>query len=313
MTMQAVRALLVGLGALWLSSAAAMADPVAIARTRAEPVLLESVAYDAEGRLLVSSVHARGVFTVMPDGQLRRWSQRGARHVVFGIAADPPRNALWGAVATPGAPGLVRFDLRTGRRTALFAAPQSAQWFGDLAVGPDGAVYVSDAKAGRVYRLPAGGVTLEQIASVDGGSIQGLAVSPDGERLVFANYGDGLWGLTISTGALARLPQPAGSELRGVDGVTRAGNDLVIVQNGVAPPRVLRLKLDAGWSAVVGLEVMVRGGAMEEPTSGVVREGAFVFVSRSQWTEFGEDLAPRVGAHAPAVISTLPLPSSAPP
>ncbi len=284
----------------------AHADPVPVTQTRAEPLLIESLAYDTAGRMLVSSVHAQGVFRIAPDGALRRWSARNARYPVFGIAADPPRRALWGAIG--GArPGLVRFDLRSGRRTALIAAPAEAQWFGDLAVGPDGAVYVSDAKAGHVFRLAPGASAMVRIASVPRGSFQGLAVSPDGTRLVFANYRDGFWGLDLASGVLAKLEAPADAQLRGVDGVTRDGAALIAVQNGVAPPRVLRLTLDAGWTAIARVDVLARDAGMAEPTGGVVRDGEFVFVSRSQWTEFGEDLVPKTARPAPAVISRLPL------
>lgn len=285
---------------------AAHADPAPQAQTRAEPVLLESLAFDGAGRMLVSSVHAQGVFRIAPNGALRRWSARNARYPIFGIAADPQRRALWGAIGG-ATPGLVRFDLRSGRRTAYVAGPAEAQWFGDLALGPDGAVYVSDAKAGHVFRLARGATVLERIASVPRGSFQGLALSPDGTRLVFANYRDGFWGLDLASRVLTKLEAPSDAQLRGVDGVTRDGASLIAVQNGVAPPRVLRLTLNAGWTAIESVDVLARDAGMAEPTSGVVRNGQFVFVSRSQWTEFGEDLIAKTPAPAPAVISSLAL------
>ena len=302
------------LGLVLFCSGLAHADPVAIARTRRAPILVEALAFDHRDRLLVSSVHAVGIYRLRQDGALRRWSSRGATQGVFGIVADPARNTLWAASSgsahggDPDArPTLLRFDLRNGRLKQRFEAPTGAKSFGDVALGPDGAVYVSESGAGRVFRAKPGAAALDVVADIGGrGSPQGLAVSPDGKVLVFAGYGSGLHRVDLASGAHARIETPAGMELRGVDGLARDGASLIAVQNGVAPPRVIRIRLNADWSAMEGLDVLVRDGGMQEPTGGIVREGAFIFVSRSQWTDFGTDGKPKSSEPSPAVISRVP-------
>jgi sugar lactone lactonase YvrE len=308
-----------------LASAAFAAEPAPIVRTRAEPLLIESVAFDSRGGMLVSSVHAGGVFRVARDGRLVRWSKgdarNGAQPGVFGIVSDPARHALWAATAggphsaTPArAPAIVRYDLRTGRARQIVNGSATAKSFGDVALGPDGSVFVSDSGAGDVLRLRPGASSFEVLARLgDRGSPQGLAVSPDGKALIFAGYGSGLHRVDLASGAYARIETPAGMELRGIDGVARDGASLVAVQNGIAPPRVLRIRLNADWSAIEGLDVLVRDGGMQEPTGGVVRNGQFVFVSRSQWTDFDAQGRPTSAAPAPAVVSRLPLGTDAAP
>lgn len=300
--------------ALLLLAGAAHADPLPVAQTRAAPLLVEAVAYDHRDRLLVSTVHATGIYRLQKNGALKRWSPRGATQGVFGIVADRARGDLWAASTgsahggDPAArPALLRFDLRNGRLKQRIAAPEGAKSFGDVAVGDDGAVYVSDSGAGNVLRLRPGAAALEQIATLGAdGSPQGLAVSPDGRTLVFAGYGTGLHRVDLTTGAYARVPTPQGMELRGVDGVVRDADDLIVIQNGVAPPRVLRLALNADWSAIERLDILVRDAGMQEPTGGVVRNDSFVFVSRSQWTDFGTDGKPKSPQPSPAVISRVP-------
>ncbi|TPW08415.1 MAG: hypothetical protein FD124_379 [Alphaproteobacteria bacterium] len=285
------------LGLLLLSAGLAHADPVVVARTRAEPILVEAVAYDHRDRLLVSSVHATGIYRVRPDGGLRRWSARASTQGVFGIAVDIARNDLWAASTgsvhggDPSAsPALLRFNLRNGDLRQTIAAPDGAKSFGDVALGPDGSVYVSDSGTGDVLRLRPGATALEKLVSLGAlASPQGLAVSPDGRVLVFAGYGSGLHRIDLATGAHVRIETPTGMELRGVDGVARIDGDLLLVQNGVAPPRVLRLALNDDWSSIERLDVLVRDGGMQEPTVGVVHGSDFVFVSRSQWTDFEAD------------------------
>lgn len=309
------------LGLLLFCTGVAHADPVAIARTRSEPILVEALAFDHRDRLLVSSVHATGIYRLQKNGALKRWSRRGATQGVFGIVADPARHDLWAASSgsahggDPAArPALLRFDLRNGRLKQSFPAPEGAKSFGDVALGPDGTVYVSESGAGRVFRVKPGAAALDLVADLGArGSPQGLAVSPDGKVLVFAGYGSGLHRVDLASGVTARIETPAGVELRGVDGVARDGASLIAVQNGVAPPRVVRVRLNADWSAIEGLDVLVRDGGMQEPTGGVVREGAFVFVSRSQWTDFGEDGRPKSAAPDAAVISRMELAAPTPP
>jgi hypothetical protein len=301
-----------------LAAAQPAAVPVPLARTPAAPMLIEAVAFDRGDRLLVSSVHATGIYRFQRDGTLKRWSARGVTQGVFGIVADPSRNDLWAASSgsahggdPAAAPALLRFNLRNGRVKQRIPGPEGAKSFGDVALGPDGAVYVSDSRSGDVLRLRPGAAALEKLLALGPrGSPQGLAVSPDGRVLVFAGYGSGLHRIDLATGAHARIAAPEAVELRGVDGVVRVGRDLVLVQNGVAPPRILRVALNDDWSAVLRVDVLVRDGGMEEPTCGVIQDGEFVFVSRSQWTDFGEDGAPRSATPAPAVVSRLSLAAS---
>ena len=302
-----------------LALCATAGAPVPVVQTKAEPILVESVAFDARGRMLVSAIHAAGVYRIGRDGRLVRWSQNTAGQVknaaIFGIVADPPRNALW--AATSGAiyggsltigPALLRYDLRSGRLHQIVGGGPGKSNFGDIALGPDGTVFVSDSGVGAVFKLPPGAAALEPVIELDGArdSPQGLVVSDDGRTLVFSNYGDGLHRVDLATGAHTRVFDADGRGPRGIDGVARRGNDLILVHNATQPARVLRVTLNADWTAIVASETLAEGAPMEEPTGGVVRGDDFIFVSRSQWTDFDKDAKPKADL-GPAIISRLRL------
>lgn len=321
--MRALTGLTIGL-ALAATPALAVQSVETLASTPGAPLLIEGVARDGAGALILSSVHEGRLMRVAPDGALTEFGPAG-RQAMFGLVADPARGDLWVASSPadhddqPDRPAeLLRIDAATGDVRAAYAADGLGHAFGDVAVGPDGAVFVGDTKAGQVLVLRPDGTALEVLAALpERASPQGMAVSPDGRWLVFSNYGTGLHRLEIGGGRYERrdftaetfrpLPGPEGAELRGIDGMVRRGDRIIAIQNGTRTQRVLSLALDADWSTVTVREPLIEGTPLSEPTTGFIEGDSLVFVSRSQWTDFGPDGRPTSAQPAPAVISRLSL------
>ncbi len=288
--------------------------------------IAEGIAWDARGkRWLISGVHERTVVSVKNDKRLTRFLAASAdADGVQGLALDAGRGVLWaGSSGLPqardlpaghkGRAGLLKIDLASGRLLARYDAPaapgEAGRAFGDLTVGPDGTVYVSDSIAGEIWRLAPGAAALERLAAPGAmGSPQGLVVTPDGKRLIVADYSSGLNVVDIATGAVSRLPVPSNASLLGTDGLIRDGADLIAFQNGVTPQRVVRLKLDAAATRVESWTVLAANlPNLEEPTSGVVVGDDLVFIGRSQWSDFTDDGPLRRNPPGPAVIVRLKL------
>jgi sugar lactone lactonase YvrE len=290
------------------------------------PVLVESLIRDeARGRWLVSQVRGRTIVALADDGTASPFlgadPQTGG---VLGMAIDAGAGVLWAATsplapsvhglaadAARPVPGLLKIDLATGAVLTRFAAPSGPpeRGLGDVVRAPDGTIHVADSVTGELLVLRPGATALEVLLPAGTlGSPQGMAVTPDGTALIVADYSSGLWRVDRTSGAATRLPQPAIDSLIGVDGLTTDGRFLYGFQNGVAPQRVLKLTPDAGWAAILGVEVLAASLPMiDEPTTGLVRNRELVFVSRSQWSDFGGDGAQTTAAPAPAVIARLPL------
>ena len=287
-----------------------------LARSPAEPLLLESVAFGADGRLLVSSIHRAGVFRLGQDGTLERFTIEGATHGVFGMVADRERGHLWVTTSNTeydtieGGTGtaLIRMALSDGEVQAVYALPGEGRRLSDLALGPDGSVFVSDSTGGGIYMLAPGSGRLEHLADAPArASPQGLVVSDDGRWLIFANYGTGLHRVVVSTGAMQQVRVPEGVEVRGLDGLARRGNRIIAVQNGTQTPRILALTLSPDWTSVVVREALFEGAPLSEPTTGFISGDNFVFMARSQWTDFGQDGAPETPTPDPAVVGRIAL------
>lgn len=292
------------------------------------PVIAESLIRDeARGRWLVSQVRGRTIVALADDGTVSDFLVPGAAPEiggVLGLAIDAEAGLLWaatsplppavhglGADAVLPPPELLKIDLATGALLARIAAPAGAleRGLGDIVRAPDGTIQVADSVTGELLVLRPGGSVLEVLLPAGTlGSPQGMVVTPDGAALIVADYSSGLWRVDRATGAAVRLRQPAIGSLIGVDGLTTDGRFLYGFQNGVAPQRVLKLMPDAGWTSILNVEVLAANlPVIDEPTTGLVRNRELVFVSRSQWSDFGGDGAQTTAAPAPAVIARLPL------
>src|SRR6185369_16934696 len=90
---------------------------------------------------------------------------------------------------------------------------------------------------------------------------------------------------------------PPDLSLGGIDGLYLAGRTMIAVQNGTAPPRLIRMRLDAGLAQVESWEVLESNGKeLGAPTHGVVVGREFYFIANSGWDRLAEDGTVKPGA-----------------
>jgi hypothetical protein len=159
-----------------------------------------------------------------------------------------------------------------------------------LTVAPDGSVYAADPNSGAIYRAGAGeGRVTAAFPAGEFNSPQGMAPSQDGDRLYVSDYGLGIFvvDLRLRTKTLlsSRLPEM----LDGIDGLVRHGGDLIAIQNGTEPRRILRLVLDRSGNIVDRVIVLERAvRSWGEPTLATLRGDTLIYVD-SQSERFGEN------------------------
>ncbi len=250
---------------------------------------------------------------------------------ILGIRIDPARGALFAAAAA--VPPMLRFtaadtlraevlefDLATGALRRRIALPAAARQRvpGDIAIGPDGTLYVSDGLAARLYVIPPRG-EVRVVTSPFIASLQGMVFARDGRALIAADYRHGLIRIPLAvTGAdaaaragadtITQITDSAGRKLQGLDGLAWHGDALIATYNGRLPGRVVRVALSADQRSITAfsvLETLVNAG---EPTLGVVIGDAFVFIANSPWSAFDDTGARKPGTTlAPPEIRRLPL------
>jgi len=240
----------------------------------------EGIAFDARhGRFFLGSVRQRRVVAVERDGRVHDFvpARSDGLAGVFGMAVDSVRRVLWVATtalprmegftpADSGQVGVYGYDLDSGRLVRSAWMPRDSSvthTFGDVAVAPNGDVYVSDSEAPWILRLANGTDSLARFVTHPlFRSLQGMAITPDGATMYVADYSHGLLSVSLVTRTVTPLGSPRTMTVLGVDGLYWHSGALVGVQNGVVP---------AGGEILPGHERPVRStprAARSEPRGG---------------------------------------------
>ena len=180
-----------------------------------------------------------------------------------------------------GTARLTQLDLASGRVLASHALGGGVL-LNDLAIAADGSIYVTESRAGQVYRLLPRSAGLEAVVppnALEGPN--GIVALANGDLLV-ADF-HGLWRIASPSApqpAVHRLVTPNGVYLGGFDGLARAGDRVIGVQNLVGRARIWSLTLDADAAAVSAAQVLLRGHAdFRNPTTGAIAGNRFLFVA----------------------------------
>lgn len=292
-------------------------DPIerspALMAVSAELPLIEAIAYDAKRDCYyLSSVVGRHIHASC-SGRLRKLPLAAPVGPILGLAYDPVADRLW-FVSAPVfgndglRHGLFAHDFATATLVAP-AVPDGELNLGDVALGRAGEIFTADSRSGAVYRSRDGGPLVAIVPAGVLRSAQGLALSADGRSLYVADYELGLARIDLASGGVAAVRPASGIGTNGIDGLIRDGNDLIAIQNGWRPARILRLRLSADGNAIVGADVLERGHALhDDPTQGVIVDGKLIYVANSQWPKYAENGQLHPGAsQLPTSILALPL------
>ena len=274
--------------------------------------ILEGIVFRPRtGDLFLGDVHHRCIWRRDRDGRVARFTAEDDELLgVFGLAIDEPRNTLWAALAalpemsgyTPdqkGHTGLAEINLGTSEIRRVIPLPGDGRdhALGDLLVAPDGTVYATDSKAPIIWQLAAGAEDFQKVAdSPLFASLQGLVLSKD--RLLVADYANGLFTVELATGAITALAAPKNTTLLGLDGLVAVAGGVVATQNGIEPQRVVRIALTPTLDRVTGVTVLASAiPQMSDLTLVTLVNDRPTFIAGSGWDGYDPEKAKQPPAH----------------
>jgi sugar lactone lactonase YvrE len=204
--------------------------------------LPESVLWDAGTGLFYVSNMGTDAMTKDGDGFIATMDASGAvQNMAFATGLDAPKGmaVLNGMLFVSDIDSVKAIDLSTGQVTVTYHG-EGVAFLNDVAVGPDGTVYVSDTFGNAVFKVEGEGLAL--VAQGKGlAGANGLMPGPEGKLLV-ANLGDisgGFenivpgWVVTLDLASGAVEPYGAIEPPGVLDGIAADGKGgVVLTDNG---------------------------------------------------------------------------------
>jgi sugar lactone lactonase YvrE len=273
----------------------------------------EGIAIDDDGHLILGSIRRGQILKLAPDPEImldreQHWS-------VFGMRFHSDGSLWFASAAVPqladvgddeGKTGLYRFDISAGEITQAAILPQYEpdQVLGDLVIADDNTIYATDSLTGAIYRYYIDSNEFEFLVERGKlGSPQGLVLDEAGGYLYVADYIGGLYRVSTQDGSLVRLSVAASITDYGIDGLYRYGDELIVIQNGVSPHRVVALQLAENGLAIASSRLLASNlKEFDEPTLGVVQGDEFFFVANSHWNRFDRENQLPGGLSGPIVL-----------
>jgi hypothetical protein len=281
----------------------------------------EGLAYDPLTRTFyLGSVYKRKIVSLNQKGEAKDFAtEQDGLWSVMGMKVDERRRLLWVASAAHpqmsnyraeenGTSGLFKFDLRTGKLIKKYILPNKpkSHWFGDLVLNARGDVFATDSISPEIYFISREKDEIELfLAGPPFVNLQGLDFTPDEKHLFVADYAKGIFLIDLATKKCADLSPAPNLTLLGIDGLYSYKGTLLAVQNGINPPRLVRLYLSRDMNRIERLETIeANDPAFDEPTLGVLVKDSFYLIANSQWGAIDEkgQLAPVDKLKEPTVL-----------
>ncbi len=281
----------------------------------------EGLAYDPNTKtFFLGSVYRRKIVSVNSKGEARDFSHPPDElWSVMGMKVDTKRHRLWVCTAghkqmeyakaeDDGKTAIFSYKLPGGKLLKKYFVPDDGKkhWLGDLTLDSRGNVYASDSASPALFVIRAEKDEIELLcAGQPFVNLQGLTLTPDETKLLVADYLKGFFLVDLQTKQVTPVAIPDNVAAQGCDGIYRVGNDIIAVQNGIKPNRVVRLTFSNDWRAIEKLEVLeANNPVFDEPTLGVVVGNKFYFIANSQWAAIDEDgqLAPDDKLRDPIIL-----------
>jgi hypothetical protein len=307
------------LAARMQENAAPLGAPAATREFAETALLPEALAYGKKQALYVGSVRSGAIMTANRNDKTMALVAQ-APGGVFDL--EVRGRAIWAAVnnqlaydnADPVEPfaAVMAFDVKTGAVLHDIRVSEEAALLGDLEIAKDGTVYASDSITPRLYRMTPGGKALEVFAENPRFvNLQGIALDEKNNRLFIADYLSGLFAVDTATGAVTEIANGAGAHLGGIDGLYYYKGDLVGIQNGTTPQRIVWIRLNDDATAATAF-IAMHGNldGWNEPTHGAIVGNELRYIATSHWPAYDDNGSLREGAAPqPLRIMTLPLES----
>ncbi len=284
-------------------------------------LLPEGIAWDpASKRFFFGSMRNGEVFAAASSGQHTLFATvaKDGPLSAIGMTVDTARNLLWvigtrttllDGVASdmPVVSGVFAYALDSGELQHAYTRDDVGFGFNDVTLAPNGDIYLSGDVLGYVPAAGDGLEILETSEPVFGSN--GIVVTPDGKTLITSSYPAGVAAIRISDGQTTFLQAPDNVPLYGIDGMYLYEGDLIAVQHGARPWRLMRFALDPSLSRITSARTIEFANENVTATTGAIVGNEIHYIGQGTVPEsmpahIAEHLHKLIG---PTIVMTAPL------
>ena len=273
---------------------------------------------DTRGQFLVDAPSRGAIIAISNDGDYEVLIQADIGNglwAIKGLHADAQNNRLWiSSAAVPefsafqaadkGRGALFEFDLKTLELIRRFDVPADGSLHvpGPIAVAESGDVYMLDQGSSLVYRKAADADQLEVFIGIPHmTALQDIAVTPDNARLYVSDLYMGVLAVDPAQQSSAMLTIPETMNMGRIQSLSYDRGHLVITQNGFAPERVMRLKLDASGGEILDISTIASSMTEFATPGNATEKGDHVYYFATHRNENGDS------ANTPMTLLRSPL------
>ena len=273
----------------------------------------EGLAVDAEKRMFyMGSEYHNKIVRISETGELADFVKEGTYDLmpVGGVHVELTDHSIWCAT-DPGKKNrseIAHFDAQ-GKLLERYAPSVMGPYdLNDLVLRGESEVYVTDTEGNRVFRFDRKSHRFSEFSL--GRPVfepNGITVSDDGNVLY---VGDDLGVVRVDLRSHeARDVKPAAHDtMAGADGLYWYHGELIAVEYGTGPFRVMRWKLSPDGREVISSEVLERGTEMvRDPTTGAIWNGKFYFMANTGIENLKDRKIVDPARVEPLRIAVLPL------
>jgi len=271
----------------------------------------EGMAFDPTGKAFyLSSLHKRKIVKVMPGvpggpPAIEDFTTEGqdGLYSTLGMKIDAKRRVLWVvssaqtrmkgyAEQDKGRTAVFKYDLVSKKLIKKYPlGPEPSHFFNDLAINPNGDVFLTDEASGEIHTIAQSRGELEVfIPAGRFASPNGITISANGRKLFVADVQLGVYVIDLKTKRVSRLTQPQGISPAGIDGLYFHDNSLIGILHVAGRGRVARFHLNSSLDGITRAEIVeCNNPHFQQPTTGTLAGGWLYYIANSQFESFNPD------------------------
>ncbi len=267
-------------------------------------MLFENLVYDSKAeRFLLASVRAGEVYQYSEKEGFRKFINASNPATgpwgMIDIAIDSGADVLWTASATMphyngttqanfGQSMISKFKLSTGELMNNFAMAKTAQpmLFSNLHVTKNQNLYFSNVFSNQVFKISKDSEQVEPVFSLTGlSTIKAITSNAEESVLYVSDFDQGIFLVNLNTKQTAPLIKSPDGFFAGFNDLFYDGGDLVAIQSGVEPARLMRFVLKQDLFLQNAFPIEAANENFKALGNGTLVGDSIYYAANSQWAK----------------------------